>query len=251
MLAKNPAERPTMSQVEAALTQEEQQLAAGTSRSVGAVRRRARRTRQGTAAVLLVSVVLGGWQRARTRGPVGRGQAPAHADATARPAPPAAGPAAPARPSLPTVAWEIRTEPPGARVVRLSDQVLLGTTPWQTRAAQGDGEVAVALELAGFVPQRALLSQQKDAHWALTLQPLPPPGAPERPTRGRLHSGSRPPAAASLPAAAAAAPAPTPAAAAAVAPAAPPPEPRPEPAPPPAKKQPPPRDEDPDVPALH
>src|SRR5262249_35667524 len=67
MLAKAPAERPTMRAVEERLALIEQQLQAGTSRTAQEGRRRARLLRLGVACALALGVGAGSWQLAKTR----------------------------------------------------------------------------------------------------------------------------------------------------------------------------------------
>lgn len=172
MLAKLPSTRPTMRAVEERLAGIEQRLLAGTAVSTRSRRQRGQRLRWSALGLAVLGLALGGVRVARLRPPVQpsrpRLAAPTSLAAAVSPPASAAPPGAPA----PAVSWTIRTVPAGARIVRAADQVLVGTTPWQDRAAQGEGDLEVAVELPGFRPQRLLLSRRHDTAWDLPLQPL-------------------------------------------------------------------------------
>jgi serine/threonine-protein kinase len=99
---------------------------------------------------------------------------------------PAATPPAPP----PKVRWRITSQPAGAQVVRASDGLLLGTTPWQTESSRGDEKEALLLKLTGFVEQRLELSHSADSDRQEQLQPLPRAPAAEPRTRGKRKASS-------------------------------------------------------------
>lgn len=265
MLAKLPSTRPSMRAVEERLAGIERQLLAGTATSTRTRQQRGQLVRWGAVGLATLSLAIGGWRLARLRAQPGLDRPPLAAQPSAISPPPAMlqPSAAPASSPAPTVSWAIRTLPAGARIVRTADQVLVGITPWQDRAPRGEGDLEVAIELAGFRPQRLLLSHRQDTAWELPLQPLGaetrPAGGPARhaapaPLRSRVKvahpvgAPAEPPdstGTAGLPAAAAAAAAEPPAAA--PAPSQPPP---PSPSPAPARREQP-HDDDVEVPALH
>jgi len=263
MLAKLPSTRPTMRGVEERLAGIEQLLLAGTAISTRTRRQRGQLVRWGAVGLATLGLAVGGWRLARSRAQPGLDRPQPAARSAPVSSPPVVSPqasAAPASALAPAVLWAIRTVPAGARIVRTADQVLVGITPWQDRAPRGEGDLEVAIELAGFRPQRLLLSHRQDTAWELALQPLAaeprPAGAPtrgqhagpERP-RDRVKS-ARPVGAPAEPPIGTGTAAPPAAAAEPPAAAAPPSQPPPPPSPSPPKREQP-HDDDVEVPALH
>jgi serine/threonine protein kinase len=89
--------------------------------------------------------------------------------ATPPPEPPAPSPS----PSSDKVLWLIKSEPPRAEIVRLSDGVRLGVTPWYGEEVRGAGTVEVAIRLPGYVPQQAKLDRAANARIAVKLVAKP------------------------------------------------------------------------------
>lgn len=197
MLAKLPSTRPTMRAVEERLAGIEPLLLAGTALSTRTRRQRGQLVRWSAVGLATLSLAVGGWRLARSRGQASLDRPPPAARSASVSSPPATIPqasAAPVSTPAPTVLWAIRTLPAGARIVRTADQVLVGITPWQDRAPRGEGDLEVAIELPGFRPQRLLLSHRQDTAWELPLQPLaaetrgaggPPKGQHVGPERSR------------------------------------------------------------------
>ena len=72
----------------------------------------------------------------------------------------------------PRVHWSVRTQPLGASVIRLSDGLLLGVTPWTSEVPQSAGKTAVMLRLDGFTEQLVALDGNRDVKMKLKLRPL-------------------------------------------------------------------------------
>jgi len=97
-----------------------------------------------------------------------------------------------ARPAAPAkVRWRITSQPVGAQVVRMSDGSLLGTTPWDSEQDQGPQRVELRLKLAGFVDQSLELSQSADTERHEQLRPVPAAASEPPHPRGK-RKGSLP-----------------------------------------------------------
>jgi serine/threonine protein kinase len=97
---------------------------------------------------------------------------PAHATAPA----PSGAPPSTARPHAGTVLWLVKSEPPRADVVRLSDGALLGKTPWYIEQPSGQGNVEVIVRKSGFVDQHATLDRGADSTLHVQLERRPSTG---------------------------------------------------------------------------
>ena len=74
-----------------------------------------------------------------------------------------------------TVVTILTSQPTGAAVVRLTDDHVLGVTPWrQTQPAQ-TGELALELRLPGYRPRPITLHLDQDSTYNETLLAEPPP----------------------------------------------------------------------------
>lgn len=74
-----------------------------------------------------------------------------------------------------TVNWFVTSKPSGASVVRLSDNKVLGETPYRRELPTGEGTTAVELRLEGFQPATLQLSNSADdSPKKVHLQPLSP-----------------------------------------------------------------------------
>ena len=82
-------------------------------------------------------------------------------------------PAVPA-PSIPTppqekaapqkyVHWSLRSQPPGAAVVRASDGAVLGHTPWTSEVSAAPGQMELRLRLPGFAERRLSIARSSDS----------------------------------------------------------------------------------------
>jgi serine/threonine protein kinase len=108
---------------------------------------------------------------------------------TARPAPPPARP--PAR-----VRVRLESTPPGARVVRVTDGVVLGTTPETIELRSSPGALLLRLEKDGYVAATREVSLGADTNLSVVLEAAPPTPAPKpamTPTP-RKHGGGKTPA---------------------------------------------------------
>lgn len=93
---------------------------------------------------------------------------------------PAATPPAPAAPQ--SIHWTIDSTPAGAEVVQLSDNRVLGTTPWACDHPLSSGTLKVKLRLSGYSEKELELSQSANTAHNETLAALPPPApAPTEP----------------------------------------------------------------------
>jgi serine/threonine-protein kinase len=152
MLAKQPAERPAMSEV---------------AQVLGHALRGARQPsdpRQSRRRPWLVGLVALGVGLTASGGfALGRGTSPAPART-------------PERRSEGPPPWELRSEPAGALITDSSRGVPLGRTP-QVLERPGSGEQRLRLTLPGFLPQEVVVSG--GGRWSVRLQPQPPPPPPE------------------------------------------------------------------------
>lgn len=80
------------------------------------------------------------------------------------------------------VHWLIRTNPPGAQIVQVDKEKLLGVTPWHGSMPRGSGSLVLRLQLTGYESQLISLNLGQDLERQETLTPLaatlPPPSAP-------------------------------------------------------------------------
>jgi serine/threonine protein kinase len=110
----------------------------------------------------------------------------------AEPAPvPPPTPAAPA-PKLP-VHIVIDSQPAAARVVRVSDGVLLGTTPLRQELAAGGPALELRLEKEGFEPATRSIPLDGDHHELVRLAASPPPNVKSTPAPRPHKPRPRPP----------------------------------------------------------
>jgi serine/threonine-protein kinase len=96
----------------------------------------------------------------------------------AAPAPPPPAPAAPAR-----VRIQVESVPPGARIVRATDGVVLGTTPQTMELEASPGPLEIRLEKDGHRPTLYELNLTADGQASVALQPLA--AEPRRAAGGR------------------------------------------------------------------
>lgn len=88
--------------------------------------------------------------------------------------------------------WSIRTQPPGAEVVRAEDGALLGTTPW-TQQGLGREHTGLLLRRAGYVERRLDLSPTEDVDLALTLEPVTAGHKRRGPAEKKPREDAKPP----------------------------------------------------------
>jgi serine/threonine-protein kinase len=81
-------------------------------------------------------------------------------------------------PPLPAAPRDIRlslqTDPPGAEVLRVADGVLLGRTPWTMSRPADQGRLPVLLRLPGHQELRVDLDLAQDSERVEVLRPVPP-----------------------------------------------------------------------------
>jgi eukaryotic-like serine/threonine-protein kinase len=89
---------------------------------------------------------------------------------------------APPPPTLPppaqTVQLGIETHPPGAQVIRASDGVKLGTTPFRSSFPAGEQGLELRLEREGYEPVRRTMRLGRDRDEVITLTPKRPASKP-------------------------------------------------------------------------
>jgi len=85
----------------------------------------------------------------------------------------------------------VKTDPPGAEVVRASDNSVLGKTPWVSDQEQSDEAIDVILRKAGFADKKVSVARTKDVTMRWLLDPLPsvPMPGPSAPSGSKKHKG--------------------------------------------------------------
>jgi eukaryotic-like serine/threonine-protein kinase len=113
--------------------------------------------------------------------------------------PPVVAPTAPApapapAPAATMVRLRLETTPPGARVVRVSDGVVLGTTPQTFELRSSSESLLLRLEKDGFVPATKEVTLTADTNLSVVLEAAPatPTAAPsaKKHSGGKSHGGS-------------------------------------------------------------
>ncbi len=92
------------------------------------------------------------------------------------------------------VRWSITSTPAGAQVVRVKDEHVLGTTPWNGEEVLGEGQLEVKLHLAGYTDKLIQLDRTTDQKVSEVLEALPKrgprtPGVPRPPRTGTQTVG--------------------------------------------------------------
>ncbi|HNN91567.1 MAG TPA: serine/threonine-protein kinase [Pseudomonadota bacterium] len=94
------------------------------------------------------------------------------------------------------VHWTLTSNPPGAEVVRKSDDKVLGTTPWNGDDVAGEGQLEVRLRLTGYAEKVVQLDRATDQKVSELLEALPKrpvrPVGPSRPGRPGVTGPGRP-----------------------------------------------------------
>ncbi len=70
------------------------------------------------------------------------------------------------------VRFSIQSEPPGARVVRVTDHREIGKTPWTMTQTAGTGHLIVVLKLDGYAEKVVSLDQSESSNHSETLKPF-------------------------------------------------------------------------------
>jgi len=92
------------------------------------------------------------------------------------------------------VTWQITSTPPGVEVVRISDGAVVGITPWKSEQPAAPGKIGVTLRRSGFIDRQVLLDREADCNETVQLDPMPPAPAnsePEKPGK-KPGKNSRP-----------------------------------------------------------
>lgn len=76
-----------------------------------------------------------------------------------------------------TVHWTLVTEPPGAQVIRVDTEEVLGITPWQSESPRGIGALVVRVQLRNYESRIIPLYRSQDLERHEVLQPQHPPAA--------------------------------------------------------------------------
>ena len=120
--------------------------------------------------------------------------APPLSTSTTRPAPPPE-PQTVEPPKAPVVVrMRLDSTPPGARVVRVSDDVVLGTTPEIIELRPSNEPLPLRFEKEGFVAVQREASLAADSNLSVVLQAIPEKAAPtsKKHTPGKAHGGAEP-----------------------------------------------------------
>jgi serine/threonine-protein kinase len=179
MLIKKPDERPSMRQV--LLSLEQLGLTATSAAGTQVVivpppPAPPARTRSVMLGVALGVVFLGAVAAVLVSSGLGHS-----ADPTPTP-PPKVGDGKPPAPAEATpVKLEILSQPPGAQVLGMPNQVPLGLTPWRIERPKDKGSLELLLRMPGFVDQKLLLSAQADETRRVTMIAEPPHPTPVKP----------------------------------------------------------------------
>lgn len=75
------------------------------------------------------------------------------------------------------VHWTVKSTPPGATVLRASDESVLGQTPWNFESEATTGQVEVKLRLPGYKDRAVTLSQEHDTALDEALEASAPAAA--------------------------------------------------------------------------
>jgi eukaryotic-like serine/threonine-protein kinase len=141
-------------------------------------------------AAALAAVVVGGVYFLRHSREGDRGAASGPAATAAAPAP---------EPAAATIQLGFETQPPGARVIRAADGVVLGTTPYRGSFPAGAGTLDLRLEREGYevVTRAVLLARDRDEVITLTATPVKTPAGaatskPGKPGKPRPRPGRQP-----------------------------------------------------------
>lgn len=88
------------------------------------------------------------------------------------------------RPAAPKpVVWDIKSDPPGAQVIRNSDDTVLGKTPYRVEQTPTGGKLGLVLRLAGYADKSVVLEKDQDFQQEIKLSPAGPPPKPEKKKR--------------------------------------------------------------------
>lgn len=90
------------------------------------------------------------------------------------------------------IIWEVKSEPAGVEVVRVSDDVVVGLTPWRSEQAIGVGKTGMTLRRAGYMDKQVLLDREKDCSETVILDPIPSDDASSQRDPRITKPGKRP-----------------------------------------------------------
>ena len=87
--------------------------------------------------------------------------------------------------------WEVKSDPP-AEIVRVSDGVVLGMTPWTKDQPAGMGKMGVTLRRSGYIDKQVLLDLEKDTSETEMLDKVPGATEPQSPEPSGVKPGKKP-----------------------------------------------------------
>lgn len=94
-------------------------------------------------------------------------EAPAQATSVVQALPPPPPPLAP--PPAPRVHWSVESAPPGAEVLDLTNNTVVGVTPWRDDRAVSSGSIRYRLRLKGYQSKDIFLPGDRDNNLSLVL----------------------------------------------------------------------------------
>ncbi len=90
------------------------------------------------------------------------------------------------------VTWVLNSEPPGAAIIQVDNDQVLGTTPWQNRIPRREGNLRVSLRLPGFRDSTVVLKYSESSHQKVSLESLGGAEAPATSGQDKDKAGSSP-----------------------------------------------------------
>ncbi|HMU38341.1 MAG TPA: serine/threonine-protein kinase [Pseudomonadota bacterium] len=92
------------------------------------------------------------------------------------------------------IRWQLRSLPAGAKVVRMSDKVMLGQTPLEQEALKTDEPLHLRLELEGYIPHEVQVGRQASGEVQIVLKPdakrgAKPDGKPDEKDDSSVQDG--------------------------------------------------------------
>jgi serine/threonine-protein kinase len=78
------------------------------------------------------------------------------------------------KPPAKKIFWSLSSVPAGAEIIRISDNKVLGKTPWHGEQDPQNPEIELRLSLAGYQDRILKINAVENNHREVTLDPLPP-----------------------------------------------------------------------------
>ncbi len=98
------------------------------------------------------------------------------------------------QPQAQQIVWKIQTNPVGAQLVRVTDGMVLGETPWKHEQRPSHGSQELRIVAPGYDPKTIVLDQMQDQDQTIVLAPLKVDAAPSATKKGKQSpqkSGTR------------------------------------------------------------